>query len=108
VYAQPAADDLMPPEIIGGYRLLRPLGKGGMGTVYEAEDTASGPRVALKLIAPLYADSRDAVERSSREGRFASTISSALSQSTVPFVGTKTRRCCWGKIAVWGGACGSG
>jgi uncharacterized RDD family membrane protein YckC len=74
-YAQPAADDLMPPETIGGYRLLRPLGQGGMGTVYEAEDTASGRRVALKLIAPEYANSRDALERFRREGRLASTLS---------------------------------
>jgi uncharacterized RDD family membrane protein YckC len=45
-----------------------------MGTVYEAEDTASGRRVALKLIAPDYADSSDAVERFRREGRLASTL----------------------------------
>src|SRR5262249_31348425 len=37
------------PESVGGYRLLRPLGGGGMGTVYEAEEMASGRRVALKL-----------------------------------------------------------
>jgi uncharacterized RDD family membrane protein YckC len=64
-----------PPEAVGGYRLLRPLGSGGMGTVYEAEDTASGRRVALKLIAPDYADAADAVERFRREGRLASTLS---------------------------------
>ncbi len=63
-----------PPERIGGYRLLRTLGTGGMGAVYEAEDTASGRRVALKLIAPDFADSADAVERFRREGRLASTL----------------------------------
>src|SRR5437899_2572540 len=38
------------PEVVGGYRLLRALGTGGMGTVYEAEETTSGRHVALKLI----------------------------------------------------------
>src|SRR5947209_4860699 len=49
------------PESVGGYRLLRPLGGGGMGTVYEAEEKASGRRVALKLIRLDIADSPDAV-----------------------------------------------
>lgn len=71
---QPAHDTGSPAQTIGGYRLLRPLGSGGMGTVYEAEDNASGRRVALKLIAPDYADSSDALERFRREGRLASTL----------------------------------
>jgi uncharacterized RDD family membrane protein YckC len=62
------------PEFVGGYRLLRVLGGGAMGTVYEAEDAASGRRVALKLIAPDYAGSADAVERFRQEGRLASAI----------------------------------
>jgi hypothetical protein len=62
------------PERVGPYRLLRPLGGGGMGTVYEAADTHSGRHVALKLIAPEYAGSPDAVERFRQEGRLASLI----------------------------------
>jgi len=62
------------PERIGGYRLVRPLGSGGMGTVYEAEEIASGRRVALKLIRPEFADSQETVERFRREGRLAGTI----------------------------------
>ena len=63
-----------PPAVVGGYRLLRPLGSGGMGTVYEAEDPASGRRVALKLTSSAYAGSTEAAERFRREGRLASTV----------------------------------
>jgi uncharacterized RDD family membrane protein YckC len=69
----PAVDEA-PPATVGSYRLLRPLGGGGMGTVYEAEEIASGRRVALKLIAPEFAGAGDAVERFRQEGRLASAI----------------------------------
>jgi hypothetical protein len=62
------------PEQVGGYRLLRQLGRGGMGAVYEAEDVGSGRRVALKLLAPEFASSPLAVERFRREGQLASRI----------------------------------
>ena len=62
------------PERVKGYRLIRQLGKGGMGTVYEAEDSRHGRRVAIKIIAPGYVDSESSVERFRREGRLASTL----------------------------------
>ncbi|MGL4553985.1 MAG: protein kinase domain-containing protein, partial [Gemmataceae bacterium] len=61
------------PDVIGGYRLLRMIGSGGMGSVYEAEDPL-GRRVAVKLIRPEFLDSAEAVERFRREGRLASTV----------------------------------
>jgi hypothetical protein len=45
-----------------------------MGTVYEAEEIATGRRVAIKLIRQEFADSPDTVERFRREGRLASTL----------------------------------
>jgi eukaryotic-like serine/threonine-protein kinase len=70
----PTTSAVFPLQQIGGYRLLRSLGSGGMGTVYECEQTVTGQRVAVKLIRPEFADSPDAVERFRREGRLASVV----------------------------------
>jgi hypothetical protein len=70
----PAGGDASDPKAIGGYRLLRVLGVGGMGKVYEAEDVHTGRRVALKLVSADYAGSASAVERFRQEGRLASLI----------------------------------
>jgi serine/threonine protein kinase len=62
------------PTQIGAYKVLRRLGSGGMGTVYEAEDSSNGRHVAVKVIKPHVAASPDNLERFRQEGRLASLI----------------------------------
>ncbi len=62
------------PPKVGSYQLIRLLGRGGMGSVYEAVDETSGQHVAVKLIAPNYNISPRAVERFRQEGRIASMV----------------------------------
>ncbi len=64
------------PALIGGrYRPVRLLGRGGMGSVYEAEHAHTGERVALKVIAAVLAGP-EAIERFRREARAFSAIKS--------------------------------
>src|ERR1044071_5852299 len=59
---------------MGPYRILREAGGGGMGTVYEAEDTRLGRRVAVKLLPPEVGRDRRAKERFLREARAAAAV----------------------------------
>jgi uncharacterized RDD family membrane protein YckC len=61
------------PCEFGGYRLIGLLGRGGMGTVYEAEQLATGRRVALKMLGQEL-DSPDMRQRFLREGRLAAGV----------------------------------
>ncbi|MBL8740408.1 MAG: serine/threonine protein kinase, partial [Myxococcales bacterium] len=55
--------------VAGRYVLLRVRGEGMMGVVYEADDRASGQRVALKVLRPEMATVDEVRERLSREGQ---------------------------------------
>jgi eukaryotic-like serine/threonine-protein kinase len=70
--------DAPPPPLrrgdrLGRYRIERRLGHGGMGVVYEAEETDSGRRVALKILRRQLDSPQDRA-RFLREGRVAASI----------------------------------
>jgi serine/threonine-protein kinase len=62
--------------INGKYRLLRLLGDGGMGTVYEAQHDMLGTRVAIKVLHPELAVRTNLVERFLQEARVSAQIRS--------------------------------
>lgn len=73
-------DFLTPPERpdeigrLGGYRILKILGHGGMGVVYRAEDPSLERLVALKAMLPVFVTSKSAKARFVREAKAAAAI----------------------------------
>jgi serine/threonine protein kinase/Flp pilus assembly protein TadD len=69
-----ASGDTGSPRRLGEYRLVREIGRGGMGVVYEAEQESLGRRVALKVLPPGALGDRRHVERFQREARAAARL----------------------------------
>ena len=65
---------LLEGQQIGRYRILSLTGKGGMGTVYLAEDTTLRRRVALKLLRPDFVQGGERLRRFEQEARAACAL----------------------------------
>jgi serine/threonine-protein kinase len=60
--------------IEGKYRIIRLIGEGGMGAVYEGENVRIHRRVAIKVLLPAFTNNTDVVQRFEREAQAAGRI----------------------------------
>lgn len=74
---------------LGDFRILREIGHGGMGVVYEAVQESLGRHVALKVLSPALLGSKQAVDRFRRE---AETVARLHHTSIVPVFGVGEER----------------
>ena len=71
---EPPGSTAPPLSQVGDYRIIREVGHGGMGVVYEAEQISLGRRVALKVLPGQKSGDRVVQERFRREARAAARL----------------------------------
>lgn len=64
-----SAAEHVPVETVGSYRIVRKLGEGGMGAVYEAVHKQIGRRAAIKLLRPEHSSNQELLARFFNEAR---------------------------------------
>ena len=74
---QPGTDPLIGKVLADRYKIIRLLGEGGMGLVYEAFHASIEKRVAVKLLRDDFSSKADVVERFRQEAKSASRIGHA-------------------------------
>src|SRR5687768_5784130 len=67
-------DPLIGATLSQRYRIIRPIGEGGMGIVYEAQHVVIEKKVALKVLRDDFSKRTDVVERFRQEAKSASRI----------------------------------
>jgi eukaryotic-like serine/threonine-protein kinase len=68
------AGELLPDTMVGEYKILGPLGAGGMGRVYSAEHPVIAKKAAIKVLHPELSVNREAVDRFVQEARSVNQI----------------------------------
>ncbi len=70
--------EVVPGQVVGGkWRIVGPIGRGGMGAVYEGQNISIGKKVALKFIDAEFARQPEIASRFQREAEAASLVESA-------------------------------
>ena len=65
---------LQPGTQLGAYRILGPLGEGGMGEVYRAQDDRLNRKVAIKVLPGEFSRDEDRLRRFEQEARATSAL----------------------------------
>src|SRR3989339_1378403 len=66
--------DVLVDKVLGGCRLIKKIGQGGMGVVYLAHHLALNKNVAVKILPPSFATEEERVKRFVREARSAAQL----------------------------------